>query len=161
MTIADEIEKLSELKNSGAMSEQEFEEAKARLLSSIPRPPPQLPATPTPLTSSEVNMWGLFVHLSQFCSYIIPLAGIVVPIILWQIKKDESELINEHGKNVVNWVVSEIIYMVISFILCFVIIGFVMLIVLVILAIIFPIIGAVKASNGETWHYPGAIRFLK
>ena len=38
MSFAEEIEKLSELKKSGAMSEDEFQEAKSRLLSTLPPP---------------------------------------------------------------------------------------------------------------------------
>lgn len=35
------------------------------------------------------------------------------------------------------------------------------LLALVIMSIVFPIIGAVKANNGELWEYPLTIKFLK
>jgi uncharacterized protein len=35
-----------------------------------------------------------------------------------------------------------------------------MLMVLAVLAIVFPIIGGIKANNGEFWDYPITIRFL-
>ena len=41
-----------------------------------------------------------------------------------------------------------------------IIIGIPILFVLGILAVVFPIIGAIKAYNGELWEYPMAIRFV-
>ncbi len=104
---------------------------------------------------------ALFLHLSQFLGYVIPVAGLVVPVIIWQVKKNELPLIDEHGKNVANWIISSLIYWVISFVLMFVLIGIPMMIVLGILAIVFPIIGAIKGNNGEVWKYPGAIPFFR
>jgi uncharacterized Tic20 family protein len=43
----------------------------------------------------------------------------------------------------------------------FVLVGILLLIALGIVAIVFPIIGAVKANNGELWEYPLTIKFLK
>ena len=56
---------------------------------------------------------------------------------------------------------SVLIYSVISGILMFVVIGFFLLIALGVVAVVFPIIGAMKASNGEVWKYPLTISFLK
>lgn len=36
---------------------------------------------------SEAKTWAMVLHLSVFASYIIPLAGIVAPIVIWQVKK--------------------------------------------------------------------------
>jgi uncharacterized Tic20 family protein len=85
----------------------------------------------------------------------------VVPIVLWQVKKNESEIIDQHGKNVTNWILSELIYGIVFFILCFLLIGIPLLIALGAVGIIFPIIGAVKAYNGEVWSYPLTIKFFK
>jgi uncharacterized Tic20 family protein len=46
-------------------------------------------------------------------------------------------------------------------VLCFVLIGFPLLFAVLILSIVFPIIGAVKAANGELWPYPLSIAFMK
>jgi uncharacterized Tic20 family protein len=103
----------------------------------------------------------MFLHLSQLAGYIIPLVGLIAPIVIWQMKKDEYPILDEHGKAVVNWIISELIYGAICFALVFIVIGFPMLMVLGILAVVFPIIGGIKANNGELWHYPMAINILK
>ncbi|MDA3799764.1 MAG: DUF4870 domain-containing protein [Kiritimatiellae bacterium] len=158
MSVTDEIAKLNELKDSGAITEEEFAEAKAELLK-------QIAVKEKTTSESDVledeNMWGMFIHLSQFAGYVVPFLGYVLPIVLWQINKDKSQVVDMHGKNVTNWIISAMIYGVVSGILCAVVIGIPMLFALGILCIIFPIMGAIKANNGIVWQYPMAIKFFK
>jgi uncharacterized Tic20 family protein len=109
----------------------------------------------------QVGQWALFLHLSQFAGYIVPFAGWIVPILIWQLKKQEMPALDPHGKVVVNWILSQLIYGAIAGILIFVIIGIPLLIALAAIGIIFPIIGAVKADNGIVWKYPLSIEFFK
>lgn len=109
----------------------------------------------------QARQWAMFLHLSQLTNILLPLAGVVAPIVIWQIKKAELPSIDEHGKNVTNWIISELIYLVVCFILTFVLIGALGFIVLAILSVLFPIIGGIKANNGEVWKYPLTIQFLK
>ena len=109
----------------------------------------------------EARQWAMFLHLSQLAGYILPLLGLVVPIIIWQSKKQEFPILDAHGKNVINWIISELIYGAISFVLVFIVIGIPMLAVLGILAVVFPIIGGIKANNGEVWRYPMTIEIIK
>lgn len=60
---------------------------------------------------------ALLFHLSAFSSYIIPFGGIIVPLILWQTKKGESEFLDNQGKEVVNFNLSYLVYQLIL-ILC-------------------------------------------
>ena len=108
----------------------------------------------------EANTWGMILHLSVFAGYVIPLAGVIAPIVIWQVKKDQLERIDEHGKNVANFMISYFIYGVIGVLLCFVLIGIPIVAILGIAGIVFPIIGAVKASSGEVWEYPLSIHFF-
>jgi uncharacterized protein len=109
----------------------------------------------------QARQWAMFLHLSQLAGYIIPLVGLIAPIIIWQTKKEEYPILDEHGKIVINWIISELIYGAICSVLLFVIIGFPMLMILGILAVVFPIIGGIKANNGELWRYPMTINIIK
>ena len=109
----------------------------------------------------ETQQWAMFLHLSLLAGYLVPLAGLVVPIVIWQLKKSDMPEIDVHGKIAMNWIISAIIYAVICVILSFVLIGIPLLIVLGIVCVVFPIIGGIKANNGEAWKYPLSIRFLK
>ena len=179
MSLADEIQKLQDLRLSGALSESEFESAKSRLLSgSVPPPlphahsfaqsppshyaPPMAPlVTSAAGSSAATNQWAMVIHLSQFAGYIVPLAGMVVPIILWQIKKNELPGIDAHGCHAANWIITFIILAAICFVLSFVIIGIPMAIVLGVVGIVFPIIAGIKASSGELWRYPMSFTFFR
>jgi uncharacterized Tic20 family protein len=84
-----------------------------------------------------------------------------VPIVIWQTQKDKMPALDAHGKMVVNWLISSFIYFVVSAILTLVLIGVLGIIAVGIMSIVFPIIGAIKANNGELWEYPLTIKFLK
>ncbi len=155
MSIADEIGKLNELRQSGAITEDEYQEAKEVILAEN-----QPSSREEDYMETDVNQWGMFIHLSQFCGYIVPLAGLIVPILLWQMKKNESEIIDQHGRIVLNWIITGFIFAIIFGLLCFVVIGIPLLIALAVVGIIFPIVGAVKANNGEVWSYPCSIKFF-
>jgi uncharacterized Tic20 family protein len=153
MTIADEIEKLNRLRENGALTEDEYQGAKAKLLDSG-QTVPALPAKPL-----DEKTWAAILHLSQFCGFVLPLAGLVVPIILWQLKKDESALLDRHGRIIANWLVTALIAGAVFWLLCFILIGIPLLAILGLLCVVFPIVGAIKASNGEAWPYPMSYRF--
>lgn len=109
----------------------------------------------------EFRQWAMFLHLSMLLGIVVPLAGLIAPIVIWQVKKHDMPAIEEHGKNATNWIISVLIYTVIFFILTFVVVGVFLLIALAILSIVFPIIAGVKANNGEMWQYPLTIAFIK
>jgi uncharacterized Tic20 family protein len=50
---------------------------------------------------------------------------------------------------------------VISGVLTIVLVGILGILALIVMGIVFPIIGAVKANNGELWEYPLTIKFFK
>jgi hypothetical protein len=81
----------------------------------------------------------------------------VVPILLWQIKKDELPGIVPHAHIVLNWIVTSLVYAAICFILVFVVIGIFGFVALGLVTIIYAIVGGLKANDGEVWEYPGTI----
>ena len=113
------------------------------------------------LQTSEQKQMGLFLHLSQLANIIIPFAGVVAPIVIWQTQKEKMPALDAHGKMVVNWIISSLIYWIASGVLAIVLIGFLGMLALVVMGIVFPIIGGIKANNGELWEYPLTIKFLK
>lgn len=114
-----------------------------------------------PTVSEKDKQYAMFIHLSQFAGLLIPLLGWVLPLILWQTKKDTSEFIDANGKIVMNWIISSLIYGIICFLLLFIIIGAFLLPALGLCSTILTIIGSIKANNGEIWPYPLSIHFIK
>ena len=114
-----------------------------------------------PNKERETRTWAMFLHFSLLAGYVAPIAGLIAPIIIWQVQKDKLPGIDEHGKVVVNWIISLILYANLSALLSFIFIGIPMLIVLIVATIIFPIIGGIKANDGQLWKYPLSIPFFK
>jgi uncharacterized Tic20 family protein len=116
-----------------------------------------------PASSSEsTRSWCIGLHLSGLSGLILSfaLAHIVVPLVIWLLKRADSPEIDLTGKEVINFQISYTIYSLIAGVLCFVLIGFVILPIVLIVWLACIIIAAVKTSNGEKYRYPFTIRFL-
>ncbi|GGD16052.1 DUF4870 domain-containing protein [Flavobacterium orientale] len=139
-------------------------------------------------TQNEKNT-AVAIHLSSLAKYLIPFAGIIVPIIIWQSKKNESQFVDENGKSVINFNLSLLVYSIIIAIIFGIffidsivelihyedqgidvtpvklitvaIITGLVLIVWSITEFILILIGTIKAGNGEVYKYPITIPFLK
>ncbi|POY36597.1 DUF4870 domain-containing protein [Solitalea longa] len=109
----------------------------------------------------EDNQFLMFTHLGQLAHFVFPFGGLLVPVLLWQIKKDEILHLEEHAKEIVNFQISFTIYAIVSGILAIFFIGLGFLIIIGLITVIFPVLGAVKAANGEFYKYPLTIDFLK
>ncbi|MFC7391435.1 DUF4870 domain-containing protein [Scopulibacillus cellulosilyticus] len=105
---------------------------------------------------------ALFVHLSAFSTFIgIPFGNLIGPLVLWLIFRNQSGLVDENGKEAVNFQISFMIYFIISGILCLILIGFLLLAVAGVLWFIYVIIATVRAGEGKVYRYPLTIRFIK
>ena len=91
---------------------------------------------------------------------LVPLAGYAMPIIMWIVGRDQSEAVDRHGRNVINWMISFVIYFAISGILTVIGIGLIMMLALAIINVIFIIKGTMKANDGVFWEYPMTIKIL-
>jgi len=148
----DQIEKLNDLKLRGLISEEEYQQAKERILGAS-----------TTSAQSVANMsnydYAMVLHLTQLCLFFLPLVGILIPLVMWQTRK-EDPYVDQQGRVVMNWVFSWLIYTAIGFVLIFILIGFVLLPLLAICAIVFIIMGAMDANKGVIKNYPLAIKFF-
>ncbi|HEY2837797.1 MAG TPA: DUF4870 domain-containing protein [Pirellulales bacterium] len=116
---------------------------------------------PGGMSQSDERMWAMCCHLASLAKYTaIPLANILGPLLIWQIKKDQSPLVDDQGKEAVNFQISVTLYVLVGLLSLCVGIGFIVLPVLGIFDFVFTIIAAVKANQGEMYRYPLTIRFV-
>ncbi|WP_196886800.1 DUF4870 domain-containing protein [Aureivirga sp. CE67] len=118
--------------------------------------------------NAEFKPWGIdlkqytmFMHLALLTGLVIPFGGYILPLVMWLTNKEGDAIIDEHGKNIANFMISMVIYGFVGFMLSIVFIGIFLLMALGIIAIVLPIIGAVRASEGKVYKYPLTIQFLK
>jgi uncharacterized protein len=113
------------------------------------------------ISEKEEREWAMFAHIGTFSSMLVPLGNIIAPIVIWQLKKHDSDFVVEQAKESLNFQITLIIYALISFLLVFIIIGFFLIFVLVIFGLITVIIAGVKANDGEHYRYPMTLRLVK
>lgn len=183
------LEELNKLRQSGALTDEEFESEKQKLMNEDASTVSAEKGT-LPLGLSE----SAYLALMSFL-ILIPYAGWLVPIIAWIIGKDQSELINRQGKYILNWYISWFIFSIILAIILIISlimgvgsitsfasmtneddispalistlftsggagISAILLCIISLLSLLFPIIGGIKGLNNQTWKYPLSIPFL-
>jgi uncharacterized Tic20 family protein len=109
----------------------------------------------------EDNQLLVIAHLSQLVTLVIGFGSLILPLILWLTQKDKVYQMDTHGKNIVNFQLSLIVYCIICVPLILLFgLGLLGFAVLGVIAIVFPIINAIKASRGETPSYPLSFNFI-
>ena len=111
--------------------------------------------------SQDEKTWAMLCHLSALAGLVIPVGNIVAPLVVWLIKKDEMPLVDDQGKEALNFQLTIMFAMIAAGILTFLCIGALLMPVIMVLDLVFSIIACVKASNGEDYRYPLCIRLVK
>lgn len=114
----------------------------------------------TKLDEKQERMWAMLCHLTALAVFVFPLGNIIGPLIIWLIKKDESEFVNDQGKESLNFQISFTIYCLVAALLIIVVVGIVLLIALGIAFLILVIIASIKANDGEKYRYPLTLRLI-
>ena len=112
--------------------------------------------TATTIAPEERTLAAL-THLSGLAGYIIPLGGVLVPIIIWAVKSD-SKVISSIAKQAL--ILNVVVFVLIAgtFLLWLTILliplAIALWILLALAAIALPIVGAIKAFDGAYYRYP-------
>jgi uncharacterized Tic20 family protein len=92
--------------------------------------------------SDDERMWAMFAHLGIF------VAGFIAPLVIWQMKKDESAFVTKNAKASLNFCIT---WSVIAMFTCG--LG-------VIPLYIFAIIAGIAANRGEVYKYPMTLTLI-
>ena len=116
-------------------------------------PPAQYATGPQPMSPQDEKTWATLVHLAPFAAALVglPFLG---PLIVFLILKDRGPFVRFHAAQALNFQIIVTIGLWVFGLLSFVLIGIPFLIVTAIAWVVFPIIGAIKANNGEWYRYP-------
>ncbi|MFT7670874.1 MAG: putative Tic20 family protein [Planctomycetota bacterium] len=112
-------------------------------------------------SDSASTNWALAAHLSGLLAYVTGLGGILAPMVIWLIKKDEDEFVGRHALEAVNFQITVFIACVVSIPLIFVIIGIPMILLVALFQVVFSIIAALTAAQGSEYRYPWTLRLVK
>jgi uncharacterized Tic20 family protein len=110
-----------------------------------------------PVATDSDRNYALGIHLSPLAALVFGPA-ILAPVVLWLIRKDKSEFVDDHGRETINALLSFLLYHVVAVVT---VIGLVVLPVLYIVGMISLVRGAIASGRGEFFRYPMTLRFLR
>ncbi|MEZ7866418.1 MAG: DUF4870 domain-containing protein [Paludibacteraceae bacterium] len=102
----DDLEKLRDLYSKGIITEAEFNAEKAKILNDNR----ESGVNETTQTADNNNGYCSLMHLSQFSNFLFPGLGLIIPIVMWATRKNESKFADVNGKIIFNWKISSFIY---------------------------------------------------
>lgn len=62
------------------------------------------------MSRTNDNNNAFLIHISAFAGYVFPFGSVILPLILWNVKKDKSPDLDRHGKEAVNFNLSFYLY---------------------------------------------------
>ena len=107
--------------------------------------------------SDSDRKYALAIHLTALLGVVIHVA-LLVPLVLWLVRKQESTFIDDHGREMMNVYLTCLVLVPVCIIT---VIGIPLAIAWVVATFIGFIRGAMAANRGEYFRYPMTIRFLK
>jgi uncharacterized Tic20 family protein len=117
--------------------------------------------------SKEERNCAMAYHLASLAGFIIPFGNILGPLI----KKEKFPLVDDQGKEAVNFQITVFLAGLIGALLISldfyslkgveVLIGFLVLLALAVYWLVFTVIAAMHASEGESFRYPYTLRLIK
>lgn len=111
--------------------------------------------------SKDERMWGMLCHISAFAFFIFPFGNIIGPLVIWLIKRDVYQFVNEQGKESLNFQISVTIYALAALLLSIILIGIPILIALFFFNFIMVVVAAIKANDGYHYRYPLSIELIR
>lgn len=88
------------------------------------------------------------------------IAGFLIPLIIYLLKRDESAFIRAHAKESLNFQLTLLIAYIIGFLLVFMIIGIILLPLIGLVQLILVVVATINAADGKLYRYPFCIRFI-
>jgi len=110
------------------------------------------------LGEADEKMMGLLAHILG------AVTSFIGPLIIWQIKKDESPFVADQGKEALNFQITIAIgyfaMLVLSFIPFVGCLASIVMLLLGVASLVFSIIGGLEANKGKVYRYPFALRLI-
>ena len=119
---------------------------------------------PNPVTdvpTQDERTWGMLAHLTAFSGFLIPLGNIIAPLVVWLVKRDQSQFVADQGKESLNFNISVLLAGCLCAALVLVLIGILLGVALFFYWLAMTIVAGIKASEGIRYRYPFTLRLIK
>ena len=119
---------------------------------------------PNPVTdvpTQDERTWGMLAHLTAFSGFLIPFGNIIAPLIVWLVKRDQSQFVGDQGKESLNFNITVLLAGVVCWALVYVLIGILLGVALFFYWLAMIIVAGIKASEGIRYRHPFTLRLIK
>lgn len=115
--------------------------------------------------------WLLLIHTSPFIGFVLPFFNIFIPLLLWIHKREDNRIYDEHGRKVVNFQISLMLYFILIIITLLLIgrmfpfygggqIGLLFIIAMFLFTVIVMLYNIYTAFKNNKCFYPLSIPFI-
>jgi uncharacterized protein len=101
--------------------------------------------------TSDDKSFAVISHLSGLLMYVLPFFYVIVPLLIWLIKSEESTYVRHHARQSTFF---QFFVMLSSLLLTITIVGILLLPVVIVFHIVCTVLAALAASRGELYSYP-------
>jgi uncharacterized Tic20 family protein len=117
--------------------------------------------TETGATDQKIRNTAMVAHLSSFAGLVVPFGSVIGPLAVWLTRRDRDPLIDDAGREALNFGISIAIYGSVLLVAALMLVGIPLLMVGVIAWVVLASLAAVKASQGQTYRYPLTMRLVR
>lgn len=104
--------------------------------------------------SSDERTWAILVHASAFAGLFVPFGNILAPLVVWLIRREESEFVDANGKQALNFQITWTVIMVLALFSILIGVGLLLVPLVALAWVILVVLATVRASEDEVYDYP-------
>jgi Uncharacterized protein conserved in bacteria len=109
--------------------------------------------------SPEDRNWAMAAHLGSILTAWFAL-GLMAPLLVLVLKGGSSHYVRRHAVESLNFQINAFVYSIVFTLLLFVLIGLVLLPAYLFFYLVCVVLGTMRASAGEEFHYPLTLRLV-
>ena len=110
---------------------------------------------PSYTPTSEERTAAVLAHLLTL------VCGFIAPLVIYLVKKDESQYVSEHAKESLNFQITIFLGYIIGFITLILLIGILILMLIGIVHLVLVLVATIRASENKMYRYPINFRIIR
>ncbi|MFK0571555.1 DUF4870 domain-containing protein [Endozoicomonas sp.] len=122
-----------------------------------------IPPMNMPVINRDDKNMAVMAHLLPLFGFMVPGVNIVIPLVIWFLKRNKSLYIEHHARESLNFQITISLLVVLWIVLKLMLVGLLLLPlvpVIVIVVLVFLVRAAMKAGRGEFYRYPLSLRLV-
>jgi len=117
--------------------------------------------SPSGTISKQERDWAMIAHLSALIFLVSVIGGMLAPLIIWMLRKDDMAFAADQAKEALNFQITCFLLGIVCWVLMLVIVGFLLLAILCVVDVVLSIVAAMKVSEGKVYRYPFNFRLIR